>query len=226
VVKKAAAPNTRKPAGSRNSEPTVGSARREEVLAAAGSCFAELGYRGTSMRMIGDRVGMLAGSLYSHFPSKLQMLEELMNRFFGELLPRQRAAYDAEGSVATRLRMMVDEVVAVCAHHREVVMVIEVDWHEVVNTPELSAVVAKGRESSLLLRRLLEEGVASREVRDDVDLDSVVRLFHSAIYGLLDRRFRLTNAKGKTISGFQPDVVANTINALFSAGLATTRRQS
>jgi TetR/AcrR family transcriptional regulator, cholesterol catabolism regulator len=221
VVKKPVTParTTRRPSGGRNSTPNVGSERREEVLRAAAACFAEAGYRATSMRTIGDAAGMLAGSLYAHFESKLQMLQELMSRFFNELLPRQRAAYEAVGSVADRLQLMIDEVVAVCDRHREVVMVIEVDWHEISNTPELGDIVELGQESSRLLRRLLDEGVASGEVRADVDLDSVVRLFHSAIYGLLDRRFRLTGSDGETVADFPADVVANTINALFVDGI-------
>jgi TetR/AcrR family transcriptional regulator, cholesterol catabolism regulator len=211
--------SSRRRAGGRNSRPTTGSDRQEEVLAAAGACFAEFGYRGTSMRLIGDRVGMLAGSLYSHFPSKLQMLEELMRRFFGELLPRQRAAFESPGSVADRLRLTISEVVDVCSRHREVVMVIELDWNEVVNTPELDRVVEMGRDSSRLLHQLLAEGVASGDVRDDVDLDSVVRLFHSALYGLLDRRFRLSTSAGDTVSSFSASTVANTISALFLSGI-------
>jgi AcrR family transcriptional regulator len=203
----------------------VGSERREEVLRAAASCFAEAGYRATSMRTIGDAAGLLAGSLYTHFDSKLQMLEELMSRFFHELLPRQRAAYAAAGSVADRLQLLIDEVVAVCDRHREVVMVIEVDWHEISNTKELSDIVELARESSRLLRRLLDEGVACGEVRDDVDLDSVVRMFHSAIYGLLDRRFRLTAGEGKTVTDFPADVVANTISAMFVGGIVRPARR-
>jgi TetR/AcrR family transcriptional regulator, cholesterol catabolism regulator len=171
------------------------------------------------MRAIAEASGMLAGSLYSHFDSKLQMLEELMARFFSVLLPRQRAAFEMDGTVTERLEAMVREVVEVCSAYREVVMVIEVDWHDIVGTPELAEVVAHGRENSLLFRRLLEEGVRNHEIRDDIDLDCVVRLIHSTIYGLLDRRFRLTGLDGRRVNDFSADQVSGTINALFLGGL-------
>ena len=43
---------------------------RERVLAAAAKIFVERGYAGTTMRAIADDVGLKAGSLYYHFPSK------------------------------------------------------------------------------------------------------------------------------------------------------------
>jgi TetR/AcrR family transcriptional regulator, cholesterol catabolism regulator len=201
----------------------VGSERRQEVLEQAAMCFAETGYRGTSMRQIAEAAGMLAGSLYSHFDSKIQMLEELMSSFFCELLPSQESAAALEGSIADRFAAMITSVVDVCERHRDVVMVIELDWHEIVNIPELKGVVKQGQESSLLIRRLLEEGVATGEIREDIDLDCIVRLVHTAIHGLLDRRFRLTTSQGGIVDHFSAGQVSSTLNALFSAGLFPQR---
>lgn len=44
--------------------------RQDEVLAAAAELFAERGYAGTSIRDIGERVGLLGGSLYHYIRSK------------------------------------------------------------------------------------------------------------------------------------------------------------
>ncbi|QQS11891.1 MAG: TetR family transcriptional regulator [Rhodospirillales bacterium] len=44
--------------------------RRDELLAAAARRFARGGFDATSMRDIAGDVGMLAGSMYYHFPSK------------------------------------------------------------------------------------------------------------------------------------------------------------
>jgi AcrR family transcriptional regulator len=195
------------------------SARRQEVLQTAAECFAQAGYRGASMRTIAEALGMRAGSLYSHFKSKQQMLEELVNSFFDELLPRQRAAFEVDAPVAERLSMMVDEVVSVCAAHREVVMVIELDWDEISRTPPLQHIVEKGRDTSMLFRELLEEGMAGGEIRDDMNSDSVVRLIYSAIYGLLDRRFRQTGKAGQQVNNFSREEVATTLKTLLITGI-------
>lgn len=44
--------------------------RLQDILEAAATLFAERGYSATSVRDIGERVGMLGGSLYHHIKSK------------------------------------------------------------------------------------------------------------------------------------------------------------
>lgn len=51
-----------------------GEARREAILAAALSCFAELGYRHTSMREIARRAGLSQAGLLHHFTAKEDLL--------------------------------------------------------------------------------------------------------------------------------------------------------
>jgi len=62
--------STKPKAASAPAEPEEGSARYRDILAAAASLFAERGYQGTSIRDIGERVGLLGGSLYHHIKSK------------------------------------------------------------------------------------------------------------------------------------------------------------
>ncbi len=56
-----------------------GSARYREILNAAAVLFAERGYHGTSVRDIGERVGLLGGSLYHHIKSKEALFVKLHN---------------------------------------------------------------------------------------------------------------------------------------------------
>lgn len=53
--------------------------RRGEILAIAARLFARKGYRGTSMRDIGQEAGVLGGSLYHHIRSKDALFVELHN---------------------------------------------------------------------------------------------------------------------------------------------------
>ena len=48
--------------------------RRSELLAVAARLFAKGGFEATSMRDIAGEVGMLAGSMYYHFPSKNELI--------------------------------------------------------------------------------------------------------------------------------------------------------
>jgi AcrR family transcriptional regulator len=51
---------------------------REEILDAAAELFSSRGYAATSTRMIADAVGIRQASLYYHFASKEELLEELL----------------------------------------------------------------------------------------------------------------------------------------------------
>lgn len=51
--------------------------RRGQILAIAAQLFARKGYRGTSMRDIGEAAGVLGGSLYHHIKSKDALFVEL-----------------------------------------------------------------------------------------------------------------------------------------------------
>lgn len=51
---------------------------REDVVQAAGRLFAARGFHGTSMRDLGEELGLLGSSLYSHVESKEQLLVEVV----------------------------------------------------------------------------------------------------------------------------------------------------
>ena len=52
--------------------------RRDELLELAATMFAERGLRATTVRDIADSAGILSGSLYHHFKSKEQMVDEVL----------------------------------------------------------------------------------------------------------------------------------------------------
>ena len=52
--------------------------RRQLILAAATRRFAEYGYEATTVRQIADDVEILSGSLYHHFATKEEILEEIV----------------------------------------------------------------------------------------------------------------------------------------------------
>ena len=51
--------------------------RRQQILEIAARLFGQKGYRGTSMRDIGEQAGVLGGSLYHHIKSKDALFVEL-----------------------------------------------------------------------------------------------------------------------------------------------------
>lgn len=81
-----------------------GSSRRAEILAVAAEVFAEKGILNATVRDIGDRAGILSGSLYHHFESKEQMVEEILMATGEPMLERSREVIRSASDAAEALR--------------------------------------------------------------------------------------------------------------------------
>ena len=77
--------------------------RRSQILEIAARLFAVKGYRGTSMRDIGEQAGVLGGSLYHHIKSKDALFVELHNAALDAAAVRIAEAVSAEASPWERL---------------------------------------------------------------------------------------------------------------------------
>lgn len=80
---------------------------REDVIAAAGRLFAQRGYHGTSMRDLGQELGLLGSSLYSHVTSKEDLLVEVVEKGARLFAESAEAARAAGGTGGERLRRLI-----------------------------------------------------------------------------------------------------------------------
>lgn len=78
--------------------------RRREILEIAAQLFARKGYRGTSMRDIGEQAGVLGGSLYHHIKSKDALFVELHNAALDDAEAKIAKAVDAQTDPWARLQ--------------------------------------------------------------------------------------------------------------------------
>ena len=70
---------------------SIGSETADKVRLAALSLFARYGYAAVSMRQIGREIGLQAGAIYNHFPTKQHLLRGLLVEHMERLL----AAWDS-----------------------------------------------------------------------------------------------------------------------------------
>jgi AcrR family transcriptional regulator len=70
---------------------------QEQILLAALECFVERGYHGTTIRQIATRAGVSVPGLYHHFPSKLALLERLIDGTMDDLIAQTEEALEAAG---------------------------------------------------------------------------------------------------------------------------------
>lgn len=77
--------------------------REDEVVVAAAALFAERGYAATSIRDIGERVGLLGGSLYHYIKSKDALFVRIHDAALQAAEDRIRAAIEGLEEPAARL---------------------------------------------------------------------------------------------------------------------------
>ncbi len=86
--------------------------RQDQILKAAAALFVKHGYGGTSIRDIAQQVGLLAGSVYHHFPSKEDLFVAIHQEGFRKLVIASESAIQKQTSPWRRLELA-------CAVHIE-----------------------------------------------------------------------------------------------------------
>ena len=91
----------------------IGAARKDQILEIAAELFSRRGYHATTMRDLGDRAGLLPGSLYAHFSGKEEILYQIVmdaaRQFLGgmEALRARRAPPEERLRAAIRAHIQV-----------------------------------------------------------------------------------------------------------------------
>jgi AcrR family transcriptional regulator len=156
--------------------------RREELLAIAARLFAERGFKNTTVRDIADAAGILSGSLYHHFDSKEAMVDELLDSFQQELWVR----YDAIEASDRTPRQKLEDVVrasfdAIDQHHSEVA-IFQTDAAYLGAFDRFAYLEERNVRFRTLWTGLLAEGVASGELRSDLDVELVYRFLRDTVW--------------------------------------------
>ncbi len=197
--------------------------RREEIIGVASATFAQRGYTNTSMRDIADALGLLAGSLYSHFRSKSEILRLILEPLLELLIPAQEAILDSGGPGLERVGRMIHDVMAILAAHGEEVTILHYDWSELLPLEDLNPVVDGSNRLLELWRTAVREGIADGSIRSDVHPDTVVRAITASMHAVVDRK-RFQVLPGTLSSPLQAEGASRQLQAIFSSGLAAPKK--
>ncbi len=133
------------------------------ILDAALQAFSEHGYHGTSTRDLAHRCGLSVPGVYHHYPSKQDILFDLMNVIIDELLTRSQQALDTSpADPCAQFDALVESLLRFHMYRRQ---------SAVVSTSELRSLepgyreryVAKRDEQQRMLDRVIIDGVTAGE---------------------------------------------------------------
>lgn len=178
---KKAAPKKRAASSGALSQPSpVGDvpSRRQELLDIAVEIFAENGYRGTTVRDIADRAGMLSGSLFYHFKTKHSIAEELIQPVFEKLVVGTREVMKNGAAPDKQIAELIRAYIVVSAGENRLTMrMLQNDWNYFVNA--FSFLSEGFVEINRLWMKLLKQGVAEGLLRNDLDPAILIHLVRS-----------------------------------------------
>ncbi len=170
-------PARRPPAGPRR--------RTEEVLAAAASVFAELGFHGATTQDIADRVGMRQASLYYYFVSKEAALEQVCQRGIEHIIGDTEAIAAGTGGAT-------DKLAAIMRRHIEPLSENSASLRAFLHERRFLPKDARRRIARLARRyeRIVENvvaaGMEAGELRPDLNptltMDAVLGICNAAAY--------------------------------------------
>jgi len=156
--------------------------RRERILASAAKLFARKGVAATTVREIGDDVGILSGSLYHHFESKEAMVDEILSSYLEDLRNRYKQALARDGDPRSRLRDLFVASLEVVEAHPHATEIYQNDANYLSQFERFGYLRNASREVQNTWLEVINAGVARGAFRTDLDPAIAYRLMRDAVW--------------------------------------------
>ena len=156
--------------------------RRDELLELAAAMFAERGLRATTVRDIADSAGILSGSLYHHFASKEEMVDEVLRGFLDWLFARYQQIVDTEPNPLERLKGLFMASFEAIEHRHAQVVIYQDEAKRLAGQERFSYVEERNQEQRKMWLDLLNQGIEEGYFRPDIDVDLVYRFIRDTTW--------------------------------------------
>lgn len=155
--------------------------RVSDITAAARAVFAEHGYESASMAAIAAEAGIVEGTIYKYFDNKRDLLQQVLAQWYEEMVADQARQLAGITGTRNRLRFLVRRHLQTIADEAALCRVFFV---EVRSDAAYHASVLHRLNRSYTRPALdvLQEGVRSGELREDLP----VRLVRDLLYGAIE----------------------------------------
>ncbi|TVX95030.1 TetR/AcrR family transcriptional regulator [Mycolicibacterium porcinum] len=162
--------------------PAQPASRRDELLDLAATMFAERGLKATTVRDIADSAGILSGSLYHHFKSKEQMVEEVLKDFLDWLFARYQEILDSETTPLGQLTGLFMASFEAIEHRHAQVVIYQDEAKRLSAIPQFAFVDERNREQRKMWIDILQQGISDGSFRQDIDVDLVYRFIRDTTW--------------------------------------------
>jgi len=160
-------------------------ATKAAVLEAAEKVFLSQGYDGATIKAIADEAGVSPGTVLNAEPSKAALLVAILRNeveIIAETIEQMEAALS--GGVEDRFNTLLQLMLEAQGRNAELfAAAIAHSW--MVSDPTYQAAFDQMRLAWRPVRRVVESGIASGELRSDLDVDAVMAVLVDLFMGAL-----------------------------------------
>lgn len=195
------------------SDPTSTLSRRDEILERAAELFATKGIAATTVREIGDAVGMLSGSLYHHFASKEEIIDAIVSSYLEELQAQYEEVLERHDDPRARFEALVRASLHSVQARPHAVEIYQKDFSYLTLLPRFAYMRETAEATQQIWLDTIRAGTAQGVFRADVDPAVLYRFLRDAIW-MSVRWFR-------TGGRFTVDELADECMKVFLEGILT-----
>jgi len=156
--------------------------RRDELLGLAAAMFADRGLRATTVRDIADAAGILSGSLYHHFSSKEEMVDEVLHGFLDWLFGRYQQIIDTEPNSMERLKGLFMASFDAIEHHHAAVVIYQDEAKRLSTQPRFGYIDALNVRQRTMWVDVLTQGIKDGYFCPDINVDLVYRFIRDTTW--------------------------------------------
>ena len=159
------------------------SARRQQILDAAETCFARAGFHKTTMQDIIAESQLSAGAIYNYFNSKDEIIESIaQDRHYieREVIGNVAADSSLSDTLQALARAFTEELLTEQGVKRRRVSVLA--WAEALLNPRVAASVREGLDGP---RLALTDAVRQSDLSSDLDSDAAARMIVAMFHGFV-----------------------------------------
>ena len=156
--------------------------RRDLILKAAARRFAEFGFEATTVRQIADDVDILSGSLYHHFGTKEEILEEIVRDAVREQLDCAVRIAKLPVDAERRFVMLLVDLLNIVTREPDPHTVVFHERRLFRRSPDFAHILKSRKETYDAWCAILEHGVAEGLFLPDLDIYLTITTVMRMIY--------------------------------------------
>jgi AcrR family transcriptional regulator len=168
---------------------------RDDIVIASGKRFATYGYHGTSMRDLGDDLGILGSSIYAHVGGKHELLVAVVERASDLFSASTAAAIGMNGTPDETLKALVSGHIDVLVDHAAEARTF-LNEAGFLEETERQRVISIRDEYEAVFRSTIQRGVDEGTFRKDVDA-TLSSIYALSILNAIERWFRPDGRLGR-----------------------------